>query len=78
MVVLDMKHDVKRRAKKSGRTGVKFTMTGPSSDETSKNTVRTGRLCIGRTDVARAQRRSRDCAAKFERVHGRSRKIAES
>src|SRR4029453_1241507 len=78
MDVPDMRHDAKRRAKKSSRTGVRFTTTEPSYDGMSKNSARTARRCVGRTDVARVQRRSRDCAAKFGTVRARSRKIAAS
>lgn len=78
MDVPDMRHDAKRRAKKSSRTGVRFTTTEPSYDGTSKNTARTARLCVGRTDGGRVQRRSRDCAVKFGTVRARSRKTVAS
>ena len=78
MDVPDMRHDAKRRAKRCSRTDVRFTATEPSYDETSKNTARTARLCVGRTGVARVQRKSRDCAVKFGTVRASSRKIAAS
>jgi len=64
MVALDMRHDARQHARKSSRTGAKFTMTKPSYDETAKNIIATGTLCVGPTSAAQAPEKSPACATK--------------